>query len=162
VQLVRLMKEGRVFQDFLSIRPGTRWEDELRQALEHCRCILVFWCEHSAASAWVRQEYEAGIAAEKEMIPILLDDAEMPPPLRAYQRLDFRRHEPHGGLIRFVAGVFTRSSRRHYYPKDERGEFRDWDHEQFYETESRRRKHLEETQANRHEEIAREIAARLG
>jgi hypothetical protein len=49
---------------------------------------------NSAASAWVRQEYEAGIVAEKEMIPILLDDAEMPPPLRAYQRLDFAVTNP--------------------------------------------------------------------
>jgi len=122
--------------------------------------VLVFWCEHSAASDWVRQEYEAGIRGNKEMIPILLDDREVPDPLRVYQWLDFRRDEPHGGLLGFVPGVF-RSSDRHFYPKDEQGEYRDWESEHFYEDEHERRKKWEVSQAIRSEEIARQIAARL-
>ena len=160
VQLVRAMKKDSVFQDFINVRPGEKWADEIMEALEHCQTVLVFWCEHSAASDWVRQEYEAGIGANKEIIPILLDDTEVPEPLRAYQWLDFRRDEPHGGLLSFVPGVFRRS-KRHYYPKDEYGEYRDWDREDFYEREHKRKQEWEDSQAARTEEIARQIAERL-
>lgn len=161
VQLVRAMKKGSVFQDFVSIRPGEKWANEIMKALAHCRTVLVFWCEHSAASDWVRQEYEAAIRANKEIIPILLDDTQVPDPLRAYQWLDFRRDEPHGGLFNFVPGVFRRSSSRHYYPKDKSGEYRDRDSELFYEREHERRQKWEKSQSTRTEEIARHIAARL-
>jgi len=160
VQLVRAMKRDSVFQDFMSIRPGEKWADEIMEALEHCQTVLVFWCEHSAASDWVRQEYEAGIQANKEIIPILLDDTKVPDPLRAYQWLDFRRDEPHGGLFSFVPGVF-RHSNVHYYPKDEHGEYRDWESEEFHERERERRQEWKESQATRTAEIARDIAARL-
>ncbi len=160
VRLVRAMKKDSVFQDFMSIRPGQKWADEIMNALRHCRTVLVFWCEHSAASEWVRQEYEAGISANKEVIPILLDDTDVPTPLRAYQWLDFRKDEPHGGLRSFVPSVFRRSN-RHFYPKDENGEYRDWESEQFYEQEHERRQEWEESQAPRMEEIARQIVSRL-
>lgn len=160
VRLVRAMKNDSVFQDFMSIRPGEKWAHQIMEALEHCRTILVFWCEHSAASGWVRQEYEAGIAANKEMIPILLDDTDLPEPLRAYQWLDFRKGGPHGGLLGFVPSVF-RPSNRHFYPKDDRGEYRDWESEHFYEREAERKTEWEASQATRSEEVARRIAARL-
>jgi len=161
VQLVRAMKKDSVFQDFLSIRPGEKWANEIMDALEHCQTVLVFWCEHSAASDWVRQEYEAGIAANKEVIPILLDDTKVPDPLRIYQWLDFRRSEPHGGLLDFVPSVFFRRSNRHFYPKDEYGEYRDWESEELYERDQERRRKWETSQATRTEEIARRIAVRL-
>ena len=101
VQLIRTLKKDSVFQDFLSIRPGEKWADEIMEALKHCQTVLVFWCEHSAASDWVRQEYEAGIGANKEVIPILLDNTAVPALLREYQWLDFRRDEPHAGLLNF-------------------------------------------------------------
>jgi len=160
VQLVRAMKKDSVFQDFISIRPGKKWAEEIMGALQRCRTVLVFWCEHSAASDWVRQEYEAGIEAKKEIIPILLDDTVVPAPLRAYQWLDFRRDEPHGGLFSFVPGVFRRSG-RHFYPKDKHGEYRDWDMDEFHEKEHERRQKWEKSQASRREEIARRIAMRL-
>jgi TIR domain len=160
VQLVRALKKDSVFVDFISIRPGEKWADEIIKALEHCQTVLVFWCEHSAVSDWVRQEYEEGIRANKEIIPILLDDTEVPDPLRAYQWLDFRRNEPHGGLLSFVPRLFRRSN-RHYYPFDKEGNIRDWDAEDFYELEHNRKREWEVSQATRTEEIARHIAARL-
>lgn len=161
VQLVRAMKKGSVFQDFVSIRPGEKWAEKIMKALEHCHTVLVFWCVHSAASDWVRQEYEASIKADKEIIPILLDDTEVPDPLRAYQWLDFRRNTPHGGLFGFSPGVFVRRSNIHYYPKDESGEYRDWESEQHVEQEHERKQDWKRSQATRTEEIARSIVARL-
>lgn len=160
VQLVRAMKYDSVFQDFMSIRPGEKWADEIFAALAQCRTVLVFWCEHAAASDWVRQEYEAGIGASKEIIPILLDDTDLPAALRVYQWLDFRRDEPHGGLFGFVRRPFKRSG-RHYYPKDAFGEYRDWDFEAFHDEEQARQHAWEQSQATRSEEIARRIVARL-
>lgn len=161
IQLIRATKKDSVFQDFSSIRPGQKWADEIMKALERCRTVLVFWCVHSAASDWVRQEYEAGIRGNKEIIPILLDDTEVPDPLRVYQWIDFRRDEPHGGLFGFVSGVFRRSNTRHYYPRDKYGEIRDWEAEAFYERERWREQRWSQSQATRTEEIARAIVARL-
>lgn len=160
VKLVRAMRKDRVFQDSVSIRPGEKWADKIMEALAKCQTVLVFWCEHSAASDWVRQEYEAGIVANKEIIPILLDDTKLPAPLGPYQYLDFRRDEPHSGLLKFVPRMFRRSS-RHYYPKDEHGNYRDWDAEDFYARERKRREEWEASQTTRTEEIARHIVARL-
>jgi len=160
VNLVRAMKKDSVFQDFVSIRPGEKWAHKIMEAVAGCRTLLVFWCKHSAASDWVREEYEAGIEAGKEIIPILLDDTKMPEPLAVYQRLDFRRKETHGGLAAFVPGIFKRSP-IHFYPKDEFGEYRDWDHEHFCEREVARRKAWEEDQAALAKTFARKIADRL-
>jgi hypothetical protein len=161
VQIVRAMKKGLVFQDYLSILPGERWRARIMDALHHAKTVVVFWCEHSAASEYVRLEYEAGIERNKEVIPILLDDTELPEPLRAYQWIDLRRPEPHGGLNDFVYRRYRRS-KRHFYPKDEHGEYRDWDREEFSAREFKRHQQWEERQSLRQQDIAAVIARRLG
>jgi hypothetical protein len=115
VQIVRAMKKGSVFQDYASIMPGERWRERLMEAIRRAKTVIVFWCEHSAASEYVREEYEAGIESQKEIIPILLDDTKLPERLSTYQWIDLRRPEPHGGLIGCFHRIFY-PSRRHFYP----------------------------------------------
>lgn len=124
------------------------------------KTLFVFWCEHSAASKHVRDEYEAGIELRKEIVPVRLDDTALPDPLRDFQWIDMRRQEGHGGLIDFVYRAFRRSG-RHFYPTDERGEFRDWDYEDFYARELERKREWEESQAPLRQEGARAIVSRL-
>ena len=83
VQIVRALKKTVILQDHVSITPGERWRPKVMEAIERARTVIVFWCEHSAASEHVREEYEAGIARSKDILPILLDDTELPGPLRA-------------------------------------------------------------------------------
>jgi hypothetical protein len=70
-----------------------------------------------------------------------------------YQWLDFRRDEPHGGLLSFVPGVFRRTN-RHFYPKYSESEL-------FLKEELEREQQWKVSQAARSEEIARQIVARL-
>jgi hypothetical protein len=160
VQLVRALKKNSVFQDYRSILPGERWRERLLEAVRQAKTVMVFWCEHSAGSDYVREEYEAGIASRKEMIPILLDDTKLPEPLSAYQWIDLRRPEPHAGLIRFIAPLYVRS-KRHYFPKDQHGELRDWDYEHHAERVAGAKTRWDEDQALRRQSIAEAIVSGL-
>lgn len=148
VGLVKAMRGDSVFQDYVDIRAGERWGQQLAQALQRCKTILVFWCTHSAASEWVRKEYEAGLAAGKEIIPLLLDDTKLPELLRPLQRLDFRRPESHGGLRKFFSmprrGHFSRET----FENLGSYEFEEWNNWRI-------------GQEKRQHEIARQIAAHL-
>lgn len=66
VQIVRAMKKGLVFQDYADIIPGERWRERVMDAIQKAMTLVVFWCQHSAASEHVREEYEAGIGWRKE------------------------------------------------------------------------------------------------
>ena len=68
VQLIRAMKRGLVFQDYVSILPGERWHARVLDAIRQATTLVVFWCEHAAASAHVREEYTAGIWNAKPCI----------------------------------------------------------------------------------------------
>jgi hypothetical protein len=78
-------------------------------------------------------------------VPILLDDTKLPDSLRSFHWIDLRKPEPHGGLGDFVYRTFRHSS-RHYYPKDERGDYHDWDYENFIARELARKKDWEAAQ----------------
>jgi hypothetical protein len=82
-------------------------------AIAKATMLMVFWCEHSKASEHVRDEYETGIGLG-EIVPILLDDTELPSPLREFHWIDLRSREDHSGLQGFAAGVYERS-RSHYH-----------------------------------------------
>lgn len=161
VQLLCAMKKGLVFQDYVSVLPGQRWREEVTRALHQAKTVIVFWCTHSAASDWVQYEYETGIEENKEMIPVLLDDTELPEPLGAFQWIDLRRAGSHGGVSDFEEGTYRRS-KRHYYPLDSQGQPCDWDFENFKSSESERRKKWKENQGPRFREIADAIVKRLG
>jgi len=61
VKLLRVTS-ARVFFAPDTIGPGEQWEPLLRRAVERCRSIVVFWCAHSEASAWVQIEYRLAIS----------------------------------------------------------------------------------------------------
>jgi len=80
-----------VFRDVDGILPGQRWEDRLIDELSAASHVLVFWCDHAAASEWV--DLEADLAAEdasKVVVPVLLDDTPLPPELADRQAVDLR------------------------------------------------------------------------
>jgi len=81
-----------VFRDEQSIKPGQKWRIGINAALEECQVVLVFWCEHAAASFEVRNEYERAIALSKRVVPVLLDQTALPPNLGQYQGVDLRAH----------------------------------------------------------------------
>jgi hypothetical protein len=67
-----------------AIIPGQTWDEVLAAALAEARCVLAIWTQVSIESDWVRIEASEG--KEREiLIPILLDDVEVPLAFRLIQ-----------------------------------------------------------------------------
>jgi hypothetical protein len=90
--IVRLYEvaEAKIFLDSDSIPAGANWRKCIEQALLKCSAVLVFWCEHSGSSVEVRKEYQLAIALGKRVVPVLMDDSELPGDLSIYQHIDLR------------------------------------------------------------------------
>lgn len=73
-----------------SIEAGSTWNDEIRNQLSQCRCIVVLWSKNSWASTWVRQEAFYGYVREI-LLPIRLDDVVLEPPFTHIQCVDGSR-----------------------------------------------------------------------
>jgi hypothetical protein len=105
VQLLRA-NESLVFQDVDRIRPGKKWRDELEKALDDAGMVVVFWCGHASESMEVAREWNAAIAGDKDLLPLLLDATPLPPKLAEYQWIDFR------GTVGRSHSLLERSARR--------------------------------------------------
>lgn len=95
IKLLRVAR-GWVFFAPDSISPGNRWEDHLHRAVKKCKLMVVFWCTHSQESEWVLREYTLAIDLEKKVVPVLLDNTQLPDALKVFQGIDFRglgKHE---------------------------------------------------------------------
>lgn len=84
----------RVFRDCVNIRPGERYPDVIRRALEETRVLLVLigprWLAPDPSAAgggrrlvdreedWVRREIRRALARGIHVIPVLLDGADLP------------------------------------------------------------------------------------
>lgn len=79
----RLLRAGgaTVFQDVADIEFGTRWKEALNAALAQCERVMVFWSAAAAKSEWVEKEWRCALEAKKRIVPMMLDDTPLPPPL---------------------------------------------------------------------------------
>lgn len=89
VKLLRVNK-SLVFQDSDSIAPGKRWRSEIARGLEQSHLVVVFWCKHASHSDEVAREWQAALAQNKDLLPLLLDATPLPGPLSEFQWIDFR------------------------------------------------------------------------
>jgi hypothetical protein len=158
VQIIQAMAQGQVFQDYLSIAPGDRWRERIFEAIQAASQVFVFWCTHSAASEFVRQEYDAALRWQKRVVPVLLDGTERPEQLEALHHIDFSRPS-HGGLEPFEPGTYVRNRRVHYYPLGPDGEPKDWDYDNWAEREQSRQQDWERDIEHRRRAIAEAIVA---
>ncbi len=90
------------------IVPGTSFDDMIEQALTQSACVVVVWTEESASSDWVRREALFGLDKDI-LIPVLLDDVEMPFAFRRTQAARLIGWTPQdqigGGLEGLLQGV---------------------------------------------------------
>lgn len=98
-----------VFQDIDSIPHGKRWRPVIEESIDAADVVLVFWCEHSSRSTEVRWEWTNAAHADKDVVPIRLDDTMMDPDLAQFQAIDFRYYSSHHGkgLHRFFKEFTT-------------------------------------------------------
>jgi hypothetical protein len=71
-----------VFVDVESLRAGQNWEQELKKAIAAADVMYLFWCRHSAASEWVRKEWQWALEARglPFIDPVPLEDPQLAPP----------------------------------------------------------------------------------
>ena len=141
VDLLRATMKNSVFQDYRDIEPGRKWREKLLDALHKARTVVVFWCAHSSKSDFVKEEYEFAINADKEVMPLLMDDTQLPADLSDYQWIDFRRFQFHSPP---APPAFFAHPEVHHYPKDEWGNYVDWDSQDHAERLSKHDQLLEQ------------------
>jgi len=81
-----------VFMDTSSIPPGAKWPSQISSALESAKAVVVIigpeWIRISdqwglrridEEKDWVRKEIEQALRKDKEVIPVLIREAQVPP-----------------------------------------------------------------------------------
>jgi hypothetical protein len=83
---ILLTSDSAIFMGDGSARVLTR--EEKVKAIDDASLVLVLWCKHAARSREVRREYERALAANKDILPVLLDRTKLPDDLQRFQTLD--------------------------------------------------------------------------
>ena len=91
IDLIRFTRPDFVFQDLRDLKPDDLWEDTIFDAIDFCRIFVLFWCEHSAHSQFVRKEIDYALGEGKDFVPLLLDDTELNQELTRFQAIDLRK-----------------------------------------------------------------------
>jgi len=82
VQSLRIATKMDVFLDCLSIRPGEKWKETLREEISRRDVFWLFWSRHALSSEWVDWEWRTALA-EKTLDgiqPHPLEPADLAPP----------------------------------------------------------------------------------
>ena len=78
-----------IWLDQLDIPTGSRWDDEVQSALERCEIFMVILTPDSTASNNVKDEIGYALDSNKRILPVLLENANIPFRLRRFQYVDF-------------------------------------------------------------------------
>jgi hypothetical protein len=78
-----------VWFDLLDIPTGARWDDEVEKALRECSIFMIILTPASIASENVKDEIGYAIDHGKRILPVLLEDCDVPLRLRRFQYVDF-------------------------------------------------------------------------
>ena len=83
----------RFFLDADSIRAGDVWREDISEAISRCAVFAVFVSHASVESEWVAREVAFASRQDKHIIPIFLEDVQLPANfallLNRYQRIRF-------------------------------------------------------------------------
>jgi hypothetical protein len=79
-----------VWFDLFDIPTGSRWDDEVEKALWECSIFMIILTPASIGSENVKDEIGYAIDHGKRILPILLEQCEVPLRLRRFQYVDFK------------------------------------------------------------------------
>jgi basic membrane protein A len=105
------------------IPPGKTFDEVIEEALDDSKAVLAVWTEASATSRWVRTEAAEG-AARSVLVPVLMDDVQVPLAFRRIQAADLRDWEPgvdHAGfdeLIEALAAIIGSEEPEETHPME--------------------------------------------
>jgi hypothetical protein len=90
---VKLREAGAtLWIDQLDIAAGARWDIEVGKALETSECLLVILSQTSVESNNVLDEVSYALDSNRRVVPIVIDDCNIPFRLRRLQYVDFSKN----------------------------------------------------------------------
>src|SRR5215216_523165 len=102
LEFAREMKSAgySVWLDQLDIPTGARWDDQVEKSLRECEVFLIILTPASVSSDNVKDEIGYAIDHGKRIMPILLENCDVPLRLRRFQYVDFTNVEFNEGIKR--------------------------------------------------------------
>jgi len=86
-----LEREGlRVWRDKPEIQAGESFISEIEAGLSQSRCVVLFVSQDALGSTWVLREWNVALTLPMRIIPVRLDDSELPLMLRPVEAVDLR------------------------------------------------------------------------
>ncbi|MBN1347857.1 toll/interleukin-1 receptor domain-containing protein [candidate division KSB1 bacterium] len=79
-----------IWIDDQQINPGSIWLNEINQGIEKCDFMLLIWSENAKNSEHVNLEYTSAMVARKSIIPLMIDDVDLPIILRRVRGINFK------------------------------------------------------------------------
>ncbi len=89
------------------IPPGKPFPEVIKEAIDEAKCIIVLWSKTSVKSDWVQNEAAEG-ARRKILVPVLIDDVEIPFEFRRLQTaslVDWNGRTPHKEFDRLLEAI---------------------------------------------------------
>ena len=100
------------------IQAGTNWMQEIERELSAADIVVFFISPNSVGSGWAKQELQIALHRQVSgeggavIIPVILEDADVPPLLRQYQWLDLRGGNVEQGVRKLVDAIHHWSTKR--------------------------------------------------
>lgn len=85
-----------IWLDQLDIKPGTRWDKSIETALKNSNTLLVILSKKSVESTNVMDEVSFALEENKTVVPVLLEECDIPFRLRRLQFADFSKDQSKG------------------------------------------------------------------
>ena len=89
-----------VWVDHCDIQPSQSFVEKINSALNSCNVFILLWSKSAERSEWCKIEWTTAFALKKPIVPILLDDTELPAVLRRIHYIDFRYTKDNYYLLR--------------------------------------------------------------
>ena len=107
-RLVSVLEQcGRTVWWDLNIVIGRNPDDDIEEAIEAARCMVVIWSKYSVKSRWVRNEAAEG-KKRGILLPVLIDDVKVPIRFRELQNsnlIGWEGSPTHPELTRLLGAV---------------------------------------------------------
>src|SRR5215467_2337073 len=80
----------RVWRDTHEIPAGESFIKKIEFGLSQSLCVVLFNSQKALGSTWVQREWNVALTLNMRIIPVRMDDSELPVMLRPVEAIDFR------------------------------------------------------------------------
>jgi hypothetical protein len=99
----------RVWRDAGQIVGGDAWIKNIEAGLSQSNCVVLFNSRSALRSVWVQREWNVALALNKRIVPVRLDDADVPLLLKATEFVEFhdasQLDKAVEGIVRGIRGA---------------------------------------------------------